>query len=102
MSMTGRSQARMEAASQGNHFQAPWRSVGIGVGAIGAPIATCCLHPVLGLSLFAVQAATLMIIFGAALFGTSTISDRAFRLLRWLAGRPEPTAPPSIISPTSL
>jgi hypothetical protein len=47
------------------------------------------------MSLFVIQAITLMVIFGAALFGTETVSSRAFRLLRWLAGRPEPTAPPS-------
>ena len=95
MSMTGRISEKWESASQLSHFQAPWRSLGIGIGAVGAPAATSCLHPVLGLSIFAAQAITLMIIFGSALFGKKTVSDRAFRLLRWLAARPEPTAPPS-------
>jgi hypothetical protein len=100
--MTGRQVKKTEAASQVDHFQAPWRSVGIGVGAIGTPVVTTCLHPVLGLIVFAALAVTLAIIFGAALFGTPTISDRAFRLLRWLAGQPEPTAPPSTTGPTSV
>ena len=99
MSMTGRPAGKWEPASQLDHFQAPWRSLGIGIGAVGAPAITSCLHPLLGLSLFVAQAITLMIIFGAALFGTRTVSDRAFRLLRWLAARPEPTAPPSDTRP---
>jgi hypothetical protein len=101
--MTGRQVKKTEAGSQVDHFQAPWRSVGIGVGAIGTPVVTAtCLHPVLGLFVFAAEGATLAVIFGAALFGTPTISDRAFRLLRWLAGKPEPTAPPSTTGPTSV
>jgi len=90
MNMAGRSAGSAEENSQPNRSQASWRSLGIGVGAIGTPVAASCVHPLLSLSLFAPQAATFMIIFGAALFGTPTISDRAFRLLRWLAGRPEP------------
>jgi hypothetical protein len=91
--MAGRSAESAGEASQLHRFQASWRSLGIGVGAIGTPVAAGCLHPLLGLSLFAPQAAMLMIIFGAALFGSKTISERAFRLLRWLAGRPEPAGP---------
>jgi hypothetical protein len=83
---------------QPERAQAPWRSFRIGVSIIGAPAAISYIHPTLGLSLFITQAVTLMIVFAAALFGTQTISDRAFRLLRWLASRPEPAAPPSSTS----
>lgn len=32
-------------------------------------------------------------IIATALFGSSVLSERAFRLLRWIANRPEPAAP---------
>jgi hypothetical protein len=32
-------------------------------------------------------------VIGTALFGSQELSERAFRLLRWIANRPEPTAP---------
>jgi hypothetical protein len=98
--MSGRQVTEREGESQIDRFQAPWRSVGIGVGAIGTPAITTFLQPSLGAILFAVPSVTLVIIFGAALFGTPTVSDRAFRLLRWLAGRPEPTASPSTTNAT--
>jgi hypothetical protein len=93
MSMTGRSAESANPTSQLSHMQASWGSRWIGVGAIGAPIAASCLHPLIGLILIALQVAMIMTIFGAALFGTPTISARAFRLLRWLAGRSEPACP---------
>ena len=99
MSMTGRPPGKREHEPQPNHFQTPWHSLGIGVGAVGTPVVTSCIYPLLGISLFVTQAITLIVIFGAALFGTKTVSYRAFRLLRWLVGRPEPTAPPNDTSP---
>jgi hypothetical protein len=35
----------------------------------------------------------LLIVPGTALFGSKILSERAFRLLRWLGNRPEPPGP---------
>ena len=51
------------------------------------------LHPLLGEVLTVVELATMLIVLGTALFGTQTLSERAFRLLRWLGNRPEPPGP---------
>jgi hypothetical protein len=48
---------------------------------------------VLGQVLAVAEAATLLLIVAAALLGSPTISERAFRLLRRMADRPEPPAP---------
>jgi hypothetical protein len=55
----------------------PWRTAGIGVTSLGTSIG-------IGVALT---------IISTALFGSQPISDRAFRLLRWIANRPEPPAP---------
>jgi hypothetical protein len=34
-----------------------------------------------------------MTVFAVALFGSKTLSERAFRLLRWFGNRAEPPAP---------
>ena len=39
-----------------------------------------------------------MIVIATALFGSATTSDRAFRLLRWFANRPEPKVPPAAVT----
>jgi len=89
------------AASKLDRSQLPWRSMQIGATAVGAPAAISCSHPAFGLVLASSEAATILIVLAAALFGTSTISERAFRLLRWFADRPEPAAPPVTFSPTT-
>jgi hypothetical protein len=37
----------------------------------------------------------MLTIIGTALFGNSALSERAFRLLRWLGNRAEPPGPTS-------
>jgi hypothetical protein len=101
VSMTKRSVEGPTATGQLDRFQTPWRSLGIGAGAVGAPAAISYLHPAFGWILVGSEVATFMIVLAAALFGTSTISERAFRLLRWLANRPEPAAPSSPESSTA-
>jgi hypothetical protein len=81
--------------------QAPWRPLGIGAGAVAVPTVISYVHSVFGLVLASGEALTIALLLAAALFGTSTISERAFRLLRWLANRPEPAAPPRLTSPSS-
>lgn len=40
-----------------------------------------------------VELAVALTVIGTALFGSRELSERAFRLLRWMANRPEPLAP---------
>jgi hypothetical protein len=51
------------------------------------------LCPVLGEVIAAIEVAVMLMIIGTALFGSSTLSERAFRLLRLFGNRPEPQAP---------
>jgi len=52
------------------------------------------IGPVLAAVLAVVEVGLGLVIVGTALFGSETASERAFRLLRWVADRPEPTPPP--------
>ena len=58
------------------------------------PVAIGALHPMLGGVMAMIELAVVLTIIGTALFGSSTLSERAFRLLRWTGNRPEPPAPP--------
>jgi hypothetical protein len=40
-----------------------------------------------------IELAVALTLIGTALFGSQALSDRAFRLLRWIANKPEPPAP---------
>ena len=73
----------------------PWRPIGTAVTSVGAPVGIGLLHPALGATVFLTGLAVGLIILGAALFGAKEYSERAFRLLRWIADRPEPDAPPA-------
>ena len=69
------------------------RPLGLGASAIGVPTLACFADTTLGITLFACELVLFTVVFLTALFGTSTVSDRAFRLLRWLADRPEHAGP---------
>ena len=71
----------------------PWRSVGAGVVSVGTPLGIAMLHPLLGQVLAVVELVMILTVLGTALFGSQRLSERAFRLLRWLADRPEPPGP---------
>jgi hypothetical protein len=71
----------------------PWRTAGIGVTSLGTPIGIGVADPVLGSIAFVIELAVALTIISTALFGSQPISNRAFRLLRWIANRPEPPAP---------
>lgn len=71
----------------------PWRSVGTSMTALGTPVGTALFHPLLGEIVAIVEVLIALAIVGTALFGSTTLSDRAFRLLRWIGNRPEPPAP---------
>jgi hypothetical protein len=71
----------------------PWRPVATGVASLGIPVGIGMLHPVLGEALTVIEIAVVLTIIGTALFGNLVLSERAFRLLRWLGNRPEPPEP---------
>ena len=73
----------------------PWRSVGTGVTALGTPAGIGVFHPLLGEAIAIVELVVLLAIIGTALYGSSALSERAFRLLRWIGDRPEPPGPAS-------
>ena len=68
----------------------PWRTAGIGLTSLGAPIGIGVADPLLGQIAIAIELAVALTIIGTALFGSQALSERAFRLLRWIANRPEP------------
>lgn len=71
----------------------PWRQAGIGLTSIGTPVGIGITDPLLAVIVTATELAIALTIVGTALFSTQDLSDRAFRLLRWIAGRPEPPGP---------
>lgn len=75
----------------------PWRSAGAGITTLGTPVGIGVLHPVVGEVIAIVEVVVVLAIIGTILFGSPALSERAFRLLRWIGNRPEPpgTAPRS-------
>lgn len=74
----------------------PWRSVAAGATVLGTSVGIgVVLHPMLGEIVAIVELVVALTIIGAALFGSTALSERAFRLLRWIGNRPEPPAPTS-------
>jgi hypothetical protein len=72
-----------------------WRSIGASMISTGVPTAVGMVHPFIGIGIAAIELAVALTVIGTALFGSRELSERAFRLLRWIANRPEPPAPPS-------
>jgi hypothetical protein len=73
--------------------RAPWRSVAASVTAFGIPAGIGVLHLMLGEIVAIIELVVALTIIGTALFGSPDLSERAFRLLRWIGNRPEPPAP---------
>ena len=78
---------------------APWRALGAGAGVLGGEGLTACFHSELGEALAAadvvIPSALVIILLTAILRGNSQTCERVFRLLRWIANRPEPPVPGS-------
>lgn len=70
----------------------PWRIAGIGL-TVGTPIGISVASPVLGIIVIAIAMIIALAIAGTALYGSQLLSERGFRMMRWLANRPEPPAP---------
>ena len=58
-----------------------------------APVGIGMLHPLLGEVIAITEIAVVLTVIAVALFGSKTLSERAFRLLRWFGNRAEPPAP---------
>jgi hypothetical protein len=67
--------------------------VGAGITVLGTPVGIGMLHPALGEIIAAIEVMMMLTIFGTALFGSPVLTERAFRLLRWIGNRPEPPGP---------
>jgi hypothetical protein len=80
-------------ASFHNSARVPWRPLGAATVSVGSPIGIGVLHPMLGEVIAIIEIVVVLTIIATALFGTRTLSERAFRLLRWLSNRPEPPTP---------
>ena len=68
----------------------PGRRAAAVLAVAGVPAAVWALQPVLGLLLIGLQSLIAVTVVAVALFGSDRLSERAFRLLRWVADRPEP------------
>src|SRR5258708_1940023 len=71
----------------------PWRSVSAGVASAGTPLGIAMLHPLLSEAMAIIELVVILAVLSTALYGSQTLSERAFRLLRWLGNRPEPPGP---------
>jgi hypothetical protein len=75
----------------------PWRALGTGAGILGGEGLAGILHPALDEALAAadviVPLVIAIVLLAAILCGSTQTCERVFRLLRWIANRPEPAAP---------
>jgi hypothetical protein len=62
-------------------------------GAVATPAGVALADPIMAQALAVAEGGLLTVILASALFGSARVSERAFRLLRWMANRPEPEAP---------
>lgn len=76
--------------SDGQAHPSSWRPAVIGTLSLGVPISAGMLHPVLGDLVATIEVMIVLTVIGTALFGSVALSERAFRLLRWIRNRPEP------------
>ncbi|MFG2311770.1 hypothetical protein ACGFS9_24355 [Streptomyces sp. NPDC048566] len=66
---------------------------GLAATILAIPAAVSMLAPDLAVILYTAELAVLLLAFATAVWGPDTTSNRAFRLLRWMTGRPEPVGP---------
>ncbi len=85
------------APPPGGRRSVPWPVLGTGAGVLGTESVAGYLHPALGEALAAtdvlVPLAIALVLLTAILRGSTQTCERVFRLLRWIANRPEPPAP---------
>lgn len=82
-----------EPASLPARERVTWRSAVTGAASLSTPVAVGMFNSLLGEIIAVAEVAMVITVIAVALFGSKTLSDRAFRLLRWLSNRAEPPAP---------
>ena len=82
-----------EPASLPVRERVTWRSAVTGAASLSTPVAIGMFNSLLGEIIAVAELAMVITVITVALFGSKTLSDRAFRLLRWLSNRAEPPAP---------
>ena len=60
---------------------------------LGTPLGIGIFDPTLGELIACIEIVVALTVIAVALFGSQALSERAFRLLRWLSNRAEPPAP---------
>jgi len=90
---SGESASFPVAASLPARERVPWRPAVTSVASLGSAVGIGVLHPLLGEVIAITEIAVVLTVIAVALFGSKTLSERAFRLLRWFGNRPEPPAP---------
>ncbi len=94
--MTGQQLTRQTRQSAGTPSRT-WGKLGAGIGALGAEGTVGYLHPAVGIGLAIVDVAVptiiALVLLVAVLRGSKETCERVFRLLRWIADRPEPPQP---------
>jgi hypothetical protein len=88
-----------QPAATGRGRRSAARSATLALGSVGSPAALYLVHyPTAAFVVAASEASMAVVyssvIFFAVLFGSQTVCDRAFRLLRWIRDKPEPAEPP--------
>lgn len=83
--------ARIRSTRQGTAGRT--RSLVVGLAAFGVPAGVYWSNSLAGIAFLVAELGLAVVVVLTALFGTTTSSERAFRLLRWLANRTEPAAP---------
>jgi hypothetical protein len=73
-----------------------WRALATFAGVLGGQGAAGYLHPALGEALATVDVIVPLVLLAAILRGSTETCERVFRLLRWVANRPEPPGPGGI------
>src|SRR5262249_49931452 len=80
----------------------PWRPVGTSIATLGIPVCLAVVNPTLAGASAVTELVVALVIIATALFGSSILSERAFRLLRWIGNRPEPPAPHAVQQEAAL
>jgi len=95
--MVGGEPGRARDAGRGGVVPGWWRVGAAGAGMVGAPGVAACVSPVLGAVLAVVDVVVplvaALVVVGVVTCGSAEACNRVFRLLRWIADRPEPPGP---------
>ncbi|QXJ22696.1 hypothetical protein AGRA3207_003744 [Actinomadura graeca] len=68
-------------------------SFGLAATILAIPTGIAFINPDLAVVLASAELALMLTVLVTAVFAPRTVSERAFRLLRWMTGHPEPARP---------